>query len=72
MSPMEESRGFAKGEREAEKVSRGLVSGGDIRLETEGRRFMFGCLPEGQAAADEVISNQIPSGKSISRLSWVS
>jgi hypothetical protein len=67
MSPMEESRGFANGEREAEKVSRGLVSGGDMRLETEGRRFIFGCLPEGQAAADEVISNEIPSDKSISR-----
>jgi hypothetical protein len=70
MSPIEESRGFTNGEREAEKVSRGLVSGGDMRLETEGRRFMFGCLPEGQAAADEVISMKFQAvSRSVGKLS---
>jgi hypothetical protein len=55
MSRVEESRGFANGESEAGKLSRGLVSGGDIRLETEGRRCIVdGCLA-GCQPADEVI-----------------
>lgn len=36
--------GFAKGES-VEKLSNGLVSGGDMRLDTD-RRFMLGCWAE--------------------------
>lgn len=55
MSRVEESRGFANGESETGKLSRGLVSGGDMRLETDGRRCMaVGCLA-GCQPVDEVI-----------------
>ena len=46
--------GFANGES-AEKLSIGLVSGGDMRLDTE-RRFMLGCWAE---CPGDVIPNQI-------------
>lgn len=55
MSRVEESLGFANGESETGKLSRGLVSGGDMRLETDGRRcIVVGCLA-GSQPVDEVI-----------------
>jgi hypothetical protein len=44
-------------EESAEKLSMGLVSGGDMRVDTDGRRFMLGCWAGCQPA--EVIPNQI-------------
>lgn len=55
MSRVEESRGFANGESETGKLSRGLVSGGDIRLETDGRRCIVVGWSAGFQPADEVI-----------------
>lgn len=45
------------GENAGLKLSKGLDSGGDIRLETDGKRFMFvlSLRPKGEATVNEVI-----------------